>query len=85
MENSKMFNYSMDLRVDIGYAIRNNEELVVDEKDEKAIIWLIKQAKKVDELEKRLNELAQTSYCIVCGNDATEVRQGRFYCHECCN
>lgn len=47
--------------------------------------WLIKQAEKVELLEKRLNELAQTSYCIICGDVATEVRQGRFYCQECCN
>lgn len=51
----------------------------------KDVEWLIEQAEKVEALEKRLNELAQTSYCIICGDDATEVRQGRFYCHECCN
>lgn len=47
--------------------------------------WLIKQAEKVEVLEKRLNELSQSNYCIICGDDATEVRQGQFYCHECCN
>lgn len=47
--------------------------------------WLIEQAGKVEALEKKLDELAQTSYCIICGDDATEVRQGQYYCHECCN
>jgi hypothetical protein len=48
------------------------------------IDWLIEQAKKVELLEKRLNEICQTSYCIVCGDIATEVVQGQFYCEECC-
>lgn len=47
--------------------------------------FLIKQAEKVEVLEKRLKELAQSNYCIICGDNASEVRQGRFYCHECCN
>jgi hypothetical protein len=46
--------------------------------------WLIEQAEKVEQLEKRLNELAQTNYCIICGDDATEERQGSYYCYECC-
>jgi hypothetical protein len=52
---------------------------------ENDIDWLIEQAEKVEVLEKRLKELVQTSYCIICGDTATEVRQGRFYCQECCN
>lgn len=44
--------------------------------------WLIDQAKKVEQLDKALK--TQNTYCIVCGDDATEVRQGNYYCHECC-
>lgn len=39
---------------------------------------------KVERLEKRLEELAQSNYCIICGDNATEVREGHFYCEECC-
>jgi hypothetical protein len=51
---------------------------------EKEIKWLIEQAEKVEELDKRLNEQIQNNHCIICGDDATEFRQGGYYCYECC-
>jgi hypothetical protein len=47
--------------------------------------WLIEQAEKVEELEKRAKEQVQNNYCIICGDNASEVRKGSYYCHECCN
>lgn len=45
--------------------------------------WLIEQAEKVEGLETRLKELSQSNYCIICGDNATEVREGKFYCEDC--
>lgn len=51
--------------------------------DRDHVEWLIEQAKRVEVLERRLKELSQTSYCIICGDNASEVKEGRFYCQEC--
>jgi hypothetical protein len=46
--------------------------------------WLVEQAEKVEVLEKRFKEQIQNNYSIICGEDATEFRQGGYYCYECC-
>jgi hypothetical protein len=56
-------------------------QLAVETED---IEWLIEQAEKVEGLEKRFKEQIQNNYFIICGDDATEERQGSYYCYECC-
>lgn len=45
--------------------------------------YLIARTEKAKMLEKKLDEICKNSCCVECGDIATEVKQGEFYCEEC--
>jgi dsDNA-binding SOS-regulon protein len=62
LDYKKMLGYARDLRSDINYALTNSDEVVVSEKDEKLIVWLIEQAKRAEMYKLALMEIGSNKF-----------------------
>lgn len=54
-----MLGYAQDLRSDLKYALENNGEQMIEERDIKTIEWLIEQAKRAEMYKSALIEIAE--------------------------
>jgi ribosomal protein S15P/S13E len=57
MDKEKMMEHGRNLRTDIGFALLEDSEIIVEEKDEKVVQWLIEQAEKVESLTNGIREV----------------------------
>ncbi|MBG9728036.1 hypothetical protein ABD87_00340 [Lysinibacillus sphaericus] len=44
---------------------------------------LTESADYIEELEKTIKKLTLRNFCIICGDNATQVKRGNFYCEDC--